>query len=252
MYEESWLHRFEIKPGKWVFHPTEIAKEYGADVLDLLRDKFVAPHNYWHLKKGGHVGALRSHKHNRYFVKLDIADFFGSINKSRVTRVLRPILGYEKAREIASKSTVTHPTDGKKILPYGFKQSMMLASLALSQSALGRYLVFLEKTSGYIVSVYVDDIIISGNDLSGLSKHFLILQERANRSKFSLNQDKTQAPSTKVTAFNVNLEFNSLTITDERFSQFLIAVASSSSVFEKTGIKNYVKSISYTQWRQFP
>lgn len=252
MHQKSWLHKFEIKPGRWVYHPTESTKEYGADVLELLKGRFFAPCNYWHLRNGGHIGALRSHLNNSYFFKLDITDFFGSVSKTRVTRALRPLLGYEIAREVASRSTVSHPYSGRSVLPYGFKQSMMLASLVLANSAFGRYLRDLESKYFCRVSVYVDDIIVSGNNLEDLSRYFEVLNERAIRSRFSLSLDKTQTPSNKVTAFNIHLERSNLSVTDARMSEFLIAISKTQNQNVINGIKNYIKTINYSQWCALP
>lgn len=251
-YEERWLHRFEIKPGRWVFHPTEATKEYGASLHRLLKNKFTLPYNYWHLKKGGHIQALRSHLTNRYFLKLDIADFFGSINKTRVTRILKPLFGYKAARKIANRSTVPHPISGHSILPYGFNQSMILASLALAHSALGGYLRKLERELSCKVSVYVDDIIVSSKNQHLLNHSFEVLKERADRSGFFLNLAKTQAPDRSITAFNIILEHQNLSITNKKMSEFLFAIATTQCANRKEGIKNYIKTINYYQWSQIP
>ena len=60
------------------------------------------------------------------------------------------------------ESTVVWPNHTPKayILPYGFVQSVIIASFCLHKSALGRYLNKLGG-SGFKVSVYMDDIIVS-------------------------------------------------------------------------------------------
>ncbi|WP_257292862.1 hypothetical protein [Endozoicomonas sp. ONNA1] len=90
---------------------------------------------------------MRSHTSGQFFVHLDIRQFFSSINRSRITRSLKPRIGYERAREIAIASTVPAPnTDGSAyILPYGFVQSPILASICLRYSKLGTVLHELSK-----------------------------------------------------------------------------------------------------------
>ena len=62
----------------------------------------------------------------------------------------------------ANDSTVKHPADkNRAMLPYGFVQSPTLASLALFDSRLGGYLEQLKKIKYVVVSVYMDDIIVS-------------------------------------------------------------------------------------------
>lgn len=72
---------------------------------------------------------------------MDIADFFGSVSRSRISRVLKELFPHADARRMATVSTVQRPDDAtRQILPYGFIQSPLLASLALHKSGPGKYL----------------------------------------------------------------------------------------------------------------
>jgi hypothetical protein len=152
-----WDHKFELKPACWVFVPTEESKQHGYNLKQKIESKWRAPHYYFHLKSGGHVEALKKHLGNKYFAQADIKNFFNSISRSRVTRALNSLFkDYDLARSSACSSVVADPdsTEGEFILPFGFVQSPIIASLCLYQSALGRYLDRLVST-GFRVSVYI-------------------------------------------------------------------------------------------------
>lgn len=159
-------------------------------------------HRNTHLLSGGHVEALRAHAGNSWFIHLDIKDFFGSINRSRITRALKNLFGYEQARSIANASTVIHPSRGDYILPFGFVQSPLIASVCLYKSALGRCLRDLQKT-GVTVSIYVDDLILSTADLQVVQQALVAVKRAAERAEFRLNPAKEEGPAEKVTAFNI-------------------------------------------------
>jgi hypothetical protein len=165
----KWSSRFEIKPGVWVFVPAEETVKVGQEIKKNLEIRWKPPRYYYHLLPGGHVEALRANAENSWFVHLDIKDFFGSINRSRITRSLKSLFGYKQAREIANISTVIHPNRGDFVLPFGFVQSPLIASICLHKSALGNRLQGLQK-EGVTVSVYVDDLILSANDHHALDE----------------------------------------------------------------------------------
>jgi hypothetical protein len=205
------------------------------------------PKNYFHLTNGGHVKAIGAHVHNTVFAHLDIQDFFGHINASRVTRWLKPLVGYSKAREFAKASTVAHPDHGGVVLPFGFVQSPILASLCLFHSALGRCIVELPQELGVLVSVYMDDIIVSAADNSVLVDAVKLLDESAARSGFPIHPDKREDPGPKITAFNIGLAHQSLRIEDERWNSFVNDFQGSDNEFVRKGIQSYVRSVNLDQ-----
>lgn len=71
----KWSSRFELKPGAWVFVPTEETIKAGQDIKQALSARWKPPSNYYHLLSGGHVEALRAHAGNSWFIHLDIKDF---------------------------------------------------------------------------------------------------------------------------------------------------------------------------------
>ncbi|HJW57360.1 MAG TPA: reverse transcriptase domain-containing protein [Burkholderiaceae bacterium] len=248
----TWDLRFELKPNTWVFVPTAKSIEDGKQIKNLLASIWRPPKNYFHLRSGGHVAALKFHQSNTIFAHLDIQRFFGSINKSRVTRALTGLISYKVAREIATLSTVIHPVEKTLILPFGFVQSPMLASLCLSQSALGTCLSGLPKKYRVRASVYVDDIVLSGWSEASVRLAMDAVKAAAERSRFSLNDAKEQGPSPAITVFNIDLTHASIAVTADRFSKFIDAFQSTSNVFERKGIFNYINSISSAQAATLP
>jgi hypothetical protein len=243
-----WISRFEVKPGRWVFVPSEESRSIGLELRTDLASIWDPPRFFYHLRSGGHVAALRAHLGNSVFVHLDIEDFFGCVSKTRITRCLKPLVGYEKARQIARESVVFHPTDKSRLMvPYGFVQSQLLASICLADSALGRYMTHLSESARAAISVYVDDIIISTRDSRVAHEIHAEIQNAAKRAHFRLRPKGNQVPSLEIRAFNIMLRENSMLVAGDRMIDFVTALRSSSSDAQKQGIVSYVETICPTQ-----
>lgn len=242
-----WSSKFQIKSGTWVFVPTNEAVAFGRSLKELLEERWSAPRFYYHLRKGGHVAAIKTHLPNSYFVHLDIAKFFNHITRSRVTRWLKPYVGYREAREMACNSTVKIPDSNVYALPYGFVQSPILASLCLSKSKLGRLLAKMAKEKLISVSVYVDDIILSSNFLKDLESAVTELVDAASASSLAINEQKTEGPAVVVSSFNIEISNKSLCVTGERLELFKQALTRCKKRQEVRGILNYVGTINSAQ-----
>src|SRR6188474_2119178 len=105
----KWLNRFELKPGRWVYVPAADTRASGIAIKAKVEKLWSPPNYFYHLRSGGHVAALRSHTGNNIFFKADIQNFFGSINRTRITRCLKSKISYKVAREWAVASTVQDP-----------------------------------------------------------------------------------------------------------------------------------------------
>lgn len=245
-----WSSKFEVKKGSWVFVPTEEAISYGKAIKLELESHWTPPSYYYHLRDGGHVKALSLHKSNQFYIHLDISNFFGCINKSRVTRCLKGIYPYSKAREIAVESTVKNPSSSEQsdfVLPFGFVQSPILASLCLQKSKLGKYLSSLNKIEGVSVSVYMDDVVISSDDMDFLQNVMEEIKPIADRSKFTLNEEKEEGPSSQITAFNIELSNGVLKLTERRLKEFIRSYRDSESFDVISGIVGYVETVNKNQ-----
>jgi len=244
---QKWVSRFEIRPGVYVFVPTEETTEIGKEIKRLVEARWHAPRNYYHLRAGGHVRALRVHTGNTVFARLDIEGFFASISRTRVTRELKGFFGYDRAREFANAATV--PTPGKlaTVLPFGFVTSPLLASLCLCQSALGRCLRELTPKYGVTVSVYVDDIVLSSNSQRDLEAALADIEVAAARSRFRLSDVKREGPAASITAFNIELTNQSLRIEPRRWTQFINTYSTATSDAVRDGVSGYVRTVNGMQ-----
>lgn len=248
----SWINRFEVKPGRWVYNPTPRSRETGCQILNLLNNSWKKPSYYYHLRDGGHVKALKVHIYNSFFAKIDIKDFFGAISRTRITRALKSVVDYPTARRIAKISTVKTESNylHSHHLPYGFIQSPILASICLFDSSLGRFLEELTRDNRLIVSIYVDDIIISSNDQVFLSHIYELTLDKLSRSHFIMNSDKSSNATTSVSAFNIQLSHKSLILEKARFEELRIKYLTTDSEYVREGIKSYINSVNPAQVQQ--
>ncbi|OEE76861.1 reverse transcriptase domain-containing protein [Vibrio genomosp. F6] len=249
IYKASWSNRFEIKPGRWVYNPTKESRLIGQKIIKLLNKSWKKPPYYYHLRCGGHVEALAIHLENQFFATVDISDFFGHISRSRITRALKPIVGYEVARKIAKLSTIktTENYTHSHHLPYGFNQSPILASICLFNSTLGKYLETAANDENITVSVYMDDIVISSQNEELLTQTFDQIFFTAKKSKFVINENKTKPVAKQTEAFNIVITHGDMKIEYDRLVKFQHAYSGSNSEHQRHGIGSYVGSVNKAQ-----
>ncbi len=58
---QRWEDKFEIKPGVWVYVPSVEARKVGGKILQAVRNKWIPPLYFYHLRTGGHLKAARLH-----------------------------------------------------------------------------------------------------------------------------------------------------------------------------------------------
>ncbi|HHQ4467759.1 TPA: reverse transcriptase domain-containing protein [Aeromonas veronii] len=250
MNEPRWQLKFEVKPGSWVYVPTiEIAKQ-GRKLHQGLWSKYqkIIPKNYFHLRLGGHLSALHHHLDDHFFCHLDISNFFGSISRTRITRALKDKLGYDIARNIAKLSTVpvSNNQPFSHCLPYGFIQSPIIASICLAQSHLGESIIKIENKCDVRISLYMDDLIVSGKDLTKTITAFETLKVSAHRSHFTLNEKKECTPNTLIECFNIRLSHQHISLTKDRMHQFVLQHVQGNEHVQD-GILSYIQSVNPMQ-----
>ena len=243
----KWSSKFELRPGKWVFVPTAEAVVEGKRIKKALEKCWNPPPYYFHLRAGGHVEALRMHLKHDCFLRIDIQDFFGSINRTRVTRCLKGKFSYPTARAYANASTVPDPKVKRMIVPFGFVQSQIVAAMCLAESALGLYLDKLAVNPAIVLTVYVDDIIVSSSDKALLERITTEIGLAATKAHFVLNTAKQEGPAGMITAFNILVSSGSMEVEPERLKLFEEALAESTGMSQRAGIKSYVTSVNATQ-----
>jgi hypothetical protein len=214
----NFKHAYRNSRGKWVFAPTDRGKEKGKALKALVEDAVEFEPFYYHLRSGGHVAALHAHRPQRFFARVDIKDFFYSISNSRVAGALHDI-GIPAVRGHAKWSCVKNPLgEPTYSLPYGFVQSPILASLVLRASSVG---TLLRNLSNFVVvSVYVDDIAISGEDKAAVDDAFRRLLESLEGANFALSPTKTVATAEALELFNCELWYLHSAVTPARIERF--------------------------------
>ena len=248
-----WQTKFEVKPASWVYVLTPDMDFLGKQIHALVLKHWRIPNNYYHLQPGGHLAALRHHINDHYFAHLDIRNFFGSISNSRITRSLKAFVGYERARKIAKISTVpvSNGQPHSHCLPYGFVQSPVLASVCLQQSHLGTQIASISKSNTIKISLYMDDLLISGTDEGEVKAAFETLKVAAEKSKFHLNIAKESAPATEIVCFNIALSHQCMMITDERLHDFAQDYLATDHPPIQQGIEGYIRTVNPEQLAAF-
>lgn len=204
---------------KQIFVPTDQCVRKGRRIVRFF-SKFKFPPYFYHYHPGGHVAALHAHASNRLFFKIDIKDFYYSIPRMRVARALRSH-GYPGAKTLAMWSTVRIPRGGGHVhvLPIGFVQSPLLASLVLMKSPVARA-IERAQASGVTISVYMDDFIGSHDDQAKLEAAYADIRDASIASGFVPNPEKLVPPSAAITAFNCDLTFGNANVTAERIAKY--------------------------------
>lgn len=207
-----------LRKGKSVFVPTSIGRRIGQEIKGEVENAYAFDQIFCHLKKGGHVAAMHYHRENTSFARIDISNFFYSISRRRVQSAIDRI-GVGNAAFYAKWSTVRNPY-GKPpyAVPYGFVQSPILASLVIATSKVGEHLLSLPK--GIRVSLYVDDISLSSQDVTELGRAFGATIAVLEEDGFQVSVDKLRPPASEIDVFNCDLSHGRTVVRDERIGAF--------------------------------
>jgi hypothetical protein len=240
---ENFRHSY-WKKGKPIFAPNAFGEELGRKLKRKIGKKYSFDSFIYHFKEGSHVAALHRHRKNAFFCRVDISRFFYSIKRNRLKRVLKEI-GITKAEYYAKWSTVKNPFEGGGyVLPYGFVQSPILATLVLSESPIGKFLR--ELPASITASVYMDDLCLSGPDEAALKVAFEGLVVAVAEAGFALNEAKTREPAKQIDIFNCSLENDSTSVLPERIEEFYAEEPEPASI---QSFKAYCDIVQSKTWR---
>ncbi|MFK4503992.1 hypothetical protein ABIF86_008283 [Bradyrhizobium japonicum] len=216
---ENYVRTYKSK-NKYIYEPTLECKRR-ADTLLKWSEDLKLPSYFFHYRNGGHVEALHQHLQNRHFFRIDLKNFFYSIARNRVARVLRES-GFRNARQYAEWSSVKNPYLGgpNYVLPIGFKQSPLLASLVLWRSPVASAIEDALHRD-VLVSVYFDDLIGSANDEAELRITYDGILEACLQANLTANEGKLIPPAQAIMAFNCHLSHGRAEVTDERIQEFI-------------------------------
>lgn len=205
--------------GRFVFVPTAECREYGEQLLADCMARVSLPSYHFHYTSGGHVAALHRHLENRYFFRVDIQSFFYAIRRNRVAEALRHF-SIPNPRDKAKWSCVADPYTGSGyVLPIGFVQSPMLASMVVLRSPVAKAIDD-AQAEGAFISMYFDDFIGSASDLDSLQAIYENFLQACVAAALPVNQAKLIAPTPTATAFNCYLRQGYSAVTGERVAKF--------------------------------
>lgn len=245
----AYSHSFRTSGGHLVYVPTAYGLERGYDITRQVLARWRPPSHFFHFRRGGHVAACRYHRVNSVFARLDIQSFFDSVSRTKVHRALKRIrIPQEQAVEITGVSTVEHVSKrGTFALPFGFVQSMVLASVALDLSAVGKLL-----RTGYRydvrVSVYVDDILLSAAQSDQLDEFIADLMQAGAASGYQFNAAKMSPSSDMAEAFNIVVSSGDMHVNALRMAEFEKVVRDGAQETAAAVIR-YVRSVNRAQAR---
>jgi hypothetical protein len=182
---------------------------------------------------------------------MDIRRFYDAVTRSKVHRSLRNIgLKQRHALDAAMRSTVSKAPSGRGppySLPFGFVQSPMLATLGLMSSALGAAISNIHSARSVTVSVYMDDIILSGDRLADLDAAKASLEEAATAAGFTFHPTKGSGPAPSVIVFNLNIRHKEMELTPNRYAEFETEILADSVGYITGGILSYVSIVNAAQ-----
>jgi len=236
---ENYTHSFRLN-GKPVFAPSDLGRKIGEDVKQRVENAHLFPDYYFHLRAGGHVAAIHSHRENTYFCKVDIENFFYSIARNRVVRALRKV-AVSRPAHYGKWACVRNPYGSPRYaLPYGFVQSPILATLVMDVSEVGSALQRISADT--TVAVYVDDISLSSNDPAQLVSRYNELMQAIVEAGLNTNKAKCVEPCSDLTVFNCSLRNGKTSVTPDRIAEFHASPPTPASL---AGFENYCQSVEH-------
>lgn len=148
---------------------------------------------YSYLKNKNIYEAISSHKDSKYFFKTDIQNFFSSIDKDLIKKIINNNTNKILVDDIDKYiDEIINLITYDDILPVGFITSPKLSNTILNQfdEEIERYC----KNNNIVFTRYSDDLIFSSNNQEILRSLKNIIQEKLKElyeDKFKLNDKKT-------------------------------------------------------------
>jgi len=186
------------------------------------------------------VDAIRMHCQKPLVISMDVQNFFPSVTREEIRHAL---LTRGMTKEVVK--VITRLTTYQNRLPQGAPTSPILAALAL-QPKVREILNMLAPYEGMNISVYVDDITISGPE--GLKRFINPITKVIKNSPFSVHPGKTKKmyPQDPPVVLGVEIHGPQLTTTPEFDAKLLDARDrfGSNSLIVK-GMINFQRSLNF-------
>ena len=198
-------YRIAKRSGGWraIRSPSKEIKAIQAWILRNILDKLsVSPYATGYVSGKGLLDNVSPHSSNRYFIAVDITNFFPSVSSLRVSGIFQA-LGYS---QLAS-STLTRLCSYFHGLPQGGVTSPALSNLVCLR--LDRRLAGLSARRNVVFTRYADDLTFSSNNRNALCRMLPIICEILRTEDFKSNDDKLRIMGPRVRCSITGLVKNS-------------------------------------------
>jgi retron-type reverse transcriptase len=195
-YSSKHYYHFQIakKHGgiRDIYQPCMELKALQAWILRNILDKLSTSAQATAFIRGkGLLENVKPHADNRYFVCMDIEDFFPSIRFYSVKRIFE-LIGYSpESSKLLSRICTCNNT-----LPQGGVTSPSLSNLVSSK--LDRRLSGLTSRRNIVYTRYADDMTFSSNNRNQLNKSIPLIEEIIRSEHFTPHPKKTRAMGPKI------------------------------------------------------
>lgn len=190
------------------------------------------------------------HSGNQYILKIDLKDFFPSIEAKKVYSIFRAV-GYSKKISYYLTSICTL----KGYLPQGAPSSPYLSNLVCLRldQRIGRYC----DKYALIYTRYADDISISGNQLSIIKKAWIIMKMILSEEGLTINKNKELLSGPRSARTVTGLVTNpSVGIGHKKYNHYrneifnLNRKAGDEHIEKILGILSFVKSVDFKRYER--
>ena len=186
----------------------------------IIRDFKLLPHDsaYAYVKKRSVIDAVKEHQENksRWFLKIDLKDFFGSCNEEFIVQQLKKIYPFaiDDVETNAFLKALAKLSCLNNKLPQGTPISPWLTNLIMIEYdyKITRLLNQLHtkgfKKQRYVYTRYADDILISAKEKFDYQTVINLIKEIFTGSPLTIKDEKTRFGSSAGRNWNLGIMYN--------------------------------------------
>jgi RNA-directed DNA polymerase len=202
------------------------------NILNVVAEKYVSPVAKAYMPKRTIIDNVRFHRKKDIVLKIDLVDFFGSVNFYQVLNVFKSF-GYNKPVSILLANLCTY--EGK--LPQGAPTSPMLSNFIFKEA--DDEIFWYCRANKIMYTRYADDLTFSG--LFDIKSLFGILYRTLNRYGFSINTAKTQVLSRHISQRVTNIVVNNKI---QCSREYRMRIRQEVYYIKKYGLDSHIKAIN--------
>lgn len=187
--KRRYYRQFKIPKSNGKMRQISAPNEYLKAILKKLNEEvyFKVPRSkisFGYIKGVSPLEAVKMHTNKKIVCKVDIHDFFGTTNTAKIKRAMMKHMGY--SQDVAYVLAVLATLDGK--MPQGSPTSPAISNLVMYDfdNKLQQML------PGWDISRYVDDVIISTNNLVDPFQAIDQIKNLLKKFGYTMNEKKTR------------------------------------------------------------